>query len=498
MTLQLFTVNPLPNECAYGIVAAFAAKWFRGGRQGARVLLNGTTPCARDIPARMRQLAAAMPADMGMDAATLVMRHTLLPLHLPFLAEERRAKVIRAATTGVHAQLVTGLAASRLVCARAMRLCMRCARKDKQRYGRAYWHREHQAHGVLVCPHHGIQLTITEAKPERQHGMATFVTPSLTKLVPSRPLDSLSLQVARKLSRNIYALLGPSAATILPGPERLQCYYHRQLLDAGYGMPNESVAISRLRIDMQAYFGPGFLRLLRCQIPRDGGWVAALIRRHRAHQQPVRHLLLLQFLGKGPPDLAEATGFGPAPRGFNHPYRIKDPRKRQQMARAKRISWLSSRKRLPASSRLALYAWLWRNDRTWLRQHRAPPARRTVDLCKWVARDRLLSARIRTSAKKIFGQHPPRRVSRNAIASACHCVAWLANKHHLLPRAKAVLEEVAESAEAFAIRRLKLIAKRHAHHDIPRWKLRVMAGISVTVSKKPLVSAALRRLAGPR
>ena len=395
-------------------------------------------------------------------------------------------------------QLVTGLAASRLVCARAMRLCTRCARKDKHRYGRAYWHREHQAHGVLVCPHHGIQLTITEAKPERQHGMAAFVTPSRTKLVPSRPLSSMSLQIARKLSRNIYALLGPSAATVLPGPERLQCYYRRQLLEAGYDMPNESVAISRLRTDVQAYYGPGFLRQLRCQIPRDGGWLAALIRRHRAHQQPVRHLLLLQFLGKGPPDLADATGFGPAPRGSNHPYRIKDARKRQQMARAKRISWLSSRKRLPPSSRLALYAWLWRNDRMWLRQHRSPPTRRTVDYVKWAARDRFLSVRIRNSAKMILGQHPPRRASRNAVASACHCVGWLANNHHLLPRAKAILDAVVESAEAFAIRRLQLIAKRQAHRDIPRWKLRVMAGISVPVSKKPLVSAALRRLTGTR
>lgn len=317
-------------------------------------------------------------------------------------------------------------------------------------------------------------------------------------MVPSRPLGSLSLQIARKLSRNIYALLDPSAITLLPGPERLQCYYHRQLLDAGYGMPNESIAISRLRLDMRAHFGPGLLRLLRCQIPRHGGWLAALIRRHRAHQQPVRHLLLLQFLGKGPLDLAEATGFGPAPRGSNHPYRIKDARKRQQMTRTKRVSWLSARKRLPAPSRLALYAWLWRNDRMWLRRHRSPPARRTVDIDKWAARDRFLSARIRNSAKMILAQHPPRRASRNAIASACHCVAWLTNNHHLLPRAMAILDEVVESAEAFAIRRLKLIAKRHAHRDLPRWKLRVMAGISVTVSKRPLVSAALRRLSGPR
>src|SRR5205085_12524950 len=42
--------------------------------------------------------------------------------------------------------------------AKYLRFCPLCFVEDLQKYGEAYWHRLHQAFGVLVCPVHAVAL----------------------------------------------------------------------------------------------------------------------------------------------------------------------------------------------------------------------------------------------------------------------------------------------------------------------------------------------------
>src|SRR3546814_18116907 len=42
---------------------------------------------------------------------------------------------------------------------RSVRYCQACVADDRLAFGDAYWHREHQLPGVIVCNSHGCQLT---------------------------------------------------------------------------------------------------------------------------------------------------------------------------------------------------------------------------------------------------------------------------------------------------------------------------------------------------
>ena len=45
--------------------------------------------------------------------------------------------------------------------------CPKCALRDRECYGEAYWHRVHQLQGVTVCPEHGVPLIESAVRRNR-------------------------------------------------------------------------------------------------------------------------------------------------------------------------------------------------------------------------------------------------------------------------------------------------------------------------------------------
>ena len=371
-------------------------------------------------------------------------------------------------------------------------ICPTCARVDRQRYGRGYWHREHQLAGVLTCPKHGSLLVYTSARPEETYANATFTTPAHARIVRSEHLASRERPQARQISREIARLFEGNLPK--PGPARLHAYYRHLLLKAGYGRPNGSIAVARLSEDLAAYYGHSFLRRVNCLPGAAFGWLGALVRQPRSHQQPLRHVLLLLFLGRSVSDLHEALKFTPgrAP-SSPHPFRIKNQDRLNRLRPVKRLAWSRATKSKRRSKKdLAIYAWLHRNDRIWLLAQRALRVKRHANLIEWRDRDAHLASVMPALAARILRARPPRRASRNAIASASGAASWLVRDHAHLPRAVAAIKAAAECAADFAIRRIHLVAASHGFKTpVPVWKLRTMAGISTALARRKAVATAL-------
>lgn len=493
MSIRLIAPTPLDGECVYSIVAAFTWRWFNGNRSGACALFCGATPAARDIPARLPHLASNLPESLGKDAVQLALAHTSLPIHLPFIDARRREALFAAIEQGKPMQFRLGIAPARLVCARALRLCPECVRRDRARFGRAYWHREHQLPGVLTCALHSRVLVISSVAPEARHGVASFVTPHQARAVRPESIKQEWMGHARKLSQEMEALFDLHVAR--PGPARLCAYYRHLLHEAGYTEPNGGISLCRLCADLNVHFGRSFLCRIGC-LPSDKyGWVAALVRSPRSHQQPLRHVLLLNFLGRSVRHLNEAMGFelsrGPAK---PHPYRIRCPVRMARLRPKVRLAWLEIARgaHVNQARKLAMYAWLYRNDREWLLTHRIARGTRSPDLAEWAKRDARLASMIPFLAARILRARPLRRVSRNAIASNCGATSWLVRDHSHLPLSVAAIKSASESVTDFAIRRLRELAKDPSLVAAPAWKLRVRAGISVALAKQPPVARALR------
>jgi hypothetical protein len=259
-------------------------------------------------------------------------------------------------------------------------------------------------------------------------------------------------------------------------------------------------------------------------------WLLALIRRHRRAVPPLHHVLLEALLEAAapptprPPDparrrfladdpafvarlkafVAEGAGLRATARALGvdagtvrlhatrlglavpwkplHRERITSDDGEQNAIRTRWLNMLAEepglgptalRRRLPAE-----FAWLYRNDRDWLRDHRpaatprgAPGAR--VD---WEAVDGGLAADVAAAAERLKAAVPPVRVTVAALGRAVAKPGWIGPRKSKLPRTMAALAELAESVDVFRARRLAW-AEAALGADVAPWRIRRLAGL---------------------
>ena len=486
--------KPLPDECLYSLAAHHSRTWFFGTSVGASRVVGSVTRLSRSLVGGLNGIASKFHPKMRITGKRLAMEHTSLPLHVPFLHRCSSDQLVQHACVGGSLQLLLGIAPSRLQAARALRVCPVCVITDRRRCGRSYWHRQHQVPGVLVCPEHRVALAETEVRPEDCFRSRNFVACEEAKM--RRPLKINAAELSRicPVVRDIQWLLNHQTQPV--GTAILTSYYRALAISAGYREPNGNVSISKLREDIMGHYGAHLLARMNCALTpfRQHDWLACLLRKPRAHQQPLRHLLLINFFGITVGQaLTDAHPVAPTSGDSKpHPHRIKRVDRLRRLLPIKRQSWLhamvtergSVRERHPT-----LYCWLWRNDRTWLRQHRKPAQPRNANWEMWNVRDTQLASKILEIAAKIKDQVPLVRASRHRIASVTGHSSWLLRNNPLLPTATATIIRCSESADGFAVRRI--IAFRTANGSDAAWRIRVRCGISVKLAQHPIVHAAL-------
>jgi hypothetical protein len=497
---------PFPGESVLGIAARHAAKWYRSAPGGAGSLFGGKAPVTLDLPSQLQSLADHLPPAAGLDPETLAMRHTALPMHLPFLEESKAAEALRLACGSRHLAFALGRGSSRLQTPRNLPLCRACVDDDIRRYGFPVVHREHLVPGLLLCPNHDhpIPLSYSSVVPQAIYGSPGFALPDLTPDVATPPIDATWWPHLESIARDIKELLRGTCPR--PGPGRLHAYYYQQLGERHLLRPDGSVRQARLTRQFQDHYGAGLLERLNSKVwpPNRHSWLARLARRPNHHQQPLRHILLMHFFGQTTVGaLTAASALSPRAERSSvrpHAHRVRSPSRLAALLPEKQKAWLSGlekhRNGSLKSAEPALYAWLWRNAPDWLRQHRPPPQPTDrVNHARWSRRDELLVAALPQVAARIRAQRQPfRRASRNAIASGTGHPTWLYAEASHLPQSIRLLNSLAETTEQFAVRRLEEVIR-----DNPgprkRWELRVAAGISPQVALKAAVSALLDRAA---
>ena len=89
----------------------------------------------------------------GSDFETVIREHTMFPAYTRFLPKERRNAAMHSLLIcdGNYYNLIVNQNLRRK---RFLRYCPVCARKDRERLGETYWHREHQIIHVDICPRH--------------------------------------------------------------------------------------------------------------------------------------------------------------------------------------------------------------------------------------------------------------------------------------------------------------------------------------------------------
>lgn len=299
-----FFPTPYPDELFYSIIARYR-KWT--GEPSIHTMLQELfgvrhVTATFDMPSHLGFLANIMPLNSGITADRLVKKHTLYPLYTAFLPEDQTKAIYHSMVTGHSGGDIytrTGLMASKIRYNRWFRYCPICAKEDlEEKYGEMYWYRTFQIPGLDICIKHEVWLQNSKVML-RQENKHQFVAPDEENC----PLDSVTLVTDSKLMQQ-YRLLGNAIEHLLNEtyPNRPfnwfeECYLSK-LQTMGYASINGAwVDQERLKRDFIENFGMEWLERMQSTLDEENSWLAEITRKHRKSFHPIRHLLLMNFLG---------------------------------------------------------------------------------------------------------------------------------------------------------------------------------------------------------
>lgn len=267
------------------------------------------------IPMRLGVFAQRLPAGYPCSVDELLQRHTCLPYYAPFFSKASLDVLVHNILTATDAdRMASSLAALRTPW-RRMRYCPTCMLEDQQHtHGRErYWHRIHQAPGILVCAKHHTWLEESDVPSRGVEG--TFASAARATLI-QEPRDATSspwygrLEAIARESALLYTIPWWSA----DGGNVLTRY--QSLLQAhAYLTLSGRLRVIDLANDLIRHFSPELLTALGWNLNNSTddlcNQLLRLMKRTRQGSRPLLAILVTTFLGES----VQALLSEPEPRG---------------------------------------------------------------------------------------------------------------------------------------------------------------------------------------
>lgn len=501
-----FFPTPYVDELLYSICARYHQRsghtsvgqtmreWF-GSRQAAAVV---------DLPTRLHSILNQLSPQTLHTAMSLIKSHTMFPLYRPFLPKNRVKRILRmmageSRTGNVH--MTTGQTASGVLPLKYLRFCPVCITDDEREYGEAYWHRNHQVPGVRVCNRHESWLV--------DSGVAVGGFCSRQALVPLSqgvPVHQELLSEERYfshhswLAQTVHCLLNDSRYEQAIGHLELRKRYIYSLQRQGLASATGRLKMKKFIEGFRMYYGEDFLAGLHCGGARYNidSWLLTLVRKYRKTSHPLHHLLLVRFLGLNTEDLflgksIQRIHIETGQRSGKQPSKPPSGNEADMVNAAEELerrrgNWQNISRAHPdlgtkslRQLRTADYAWLYRNDRIWLKEHSPkqalPVSKGRVD---WQERDAHLSGLIEHVAEAIrLLPGRPKRITIARITKDLGQMASLCKRLDRLPATRDVLAAVVETKAEFVIRRVHWAVEQLQQHGEPivAYRIKRKAGL---------------------
>lgn len=228
--------------------------------------------------------------------------HTFFPYYTAFTNEQIRKKVydlmVEGAPNGVSLIRLTGSGAANIRSSKYFRYCPRCLQEDISVHGESYWRVMHQLPSVLVCPIHEVPLhnsRVPYRSIERQNYFpatvkdckGSSVIPNLNETTYQHIID-LAKQSAYLLKKSLYY-----------NYHHIQERYYILLQQKGYVTVGGIYRQKILHEDLIEFYTNAGLSLFQSDLSKQNEtWLKSLLIRKNYICHPIRHLLLLHFLGE--------------------------------------------------------------------------------------------------------------------------------------------------------------------------------------------------------
>lgn len=299
-----FFPSPYPDELLYSILARYHIWSANISPKATLKQLFGKDNLSAtfDLPSHIERLIRNLPLGSLHTVESFVQQNTLFPFYAPFLTTERSKLVLESMRQhsfgDIHARV--GIMASPIPQIKFFRFCPICLQEDIESYGEPYWHRIHQIIGVLVCPAHLILLQNSDIKAQGENRHEFH--PADVENCHFKPhvvnYDNNTLDKLINLAKNISKILNltlPSLAS-----EQFCDKYKSLLIERGLATASGRVHQKELVNEFINFYGKTFLQLVysSIDITNENNWLSSIVRKHRKIFHPLRHLLLIHFLGQ--------------------------------------------------------------------------------------------------------------------------------------------------------------------------------------------------------
>ncbi len=293
-----------PGELLYSGIARYQ---IRSGNLSPKAnieeLFNSRNITATaDLPCGLDNLVQNLPTYSSVTADSLIQNHTLYPFYAPFLPPKRAKQVNESmkSAKGGNIHTTAGVMASSIFTPQYFRFCPDCLKEDLEKHGETYWHRLHQIQGVVFCPVHKVALQNSQIPIQgfnkHQYEAATEFNCQTrdSKLEYSQTVNEQLINLAQDISLSIDGAY-PNRTL-----EWFTKRYQTLLTERGYANVSGRVKHEKLIDDFLYFYDMEFLEILDSSVAYEdrSNWLSQIVRKHRKVFHPIRHLLMIRFLGE--------------------------------------------------------------------------------------------------------------------------------------------------------------------------------------------------------
>ncbi len=154
--------TPYPDELLYSVVARYHVRSGNKSFRQTHEELFETIELQPDkivLPNNLNFLVSQLPQGSKITVESLIKRNTLYPFFRTFLTpiEIYSFKNLLREKSSISISKAAKISDKERN--KVLKFCPKCHVEDEQKYGEAYWHRQHQIPGMLVCLKHETPLS---------------------------------------------------------------------------------------------------------------------------------------------------------------------------------------------------------------------------------------------------------------------------------------------------------------------------------------------------
>lgn len=320
------------GELLYSVVARYLRHQGSMGQTAALASLFGRrlVVASLDLPGHLDVLSQRIPSERGWNVDRLIDETTLYSYYTAFQPPAVCISVRDAMRSGAVADLHLrlGLPAYRTARVSRLRFCCECLVQMQALHGEAYWRREHQLPGALLCIDHESILRPSDVDLAGI-GRHQFVAATRANCPTTAPcvVESMPPSVHALLLRVTRASVALLTQTPPPRSFAEWTAFYRELMQrAGLASTPRRMDQEGLADAFRRHVGDGQHHLPGAvgASAESAGWLSSLVRKQRKATHPLMHVLLQDVL---------ATRFSPEPPFGAGPWPCLNPLVRHRLAK---------------------------------------------------------------------------------------------------------------------------------------------------------------------